>query len=176
VIVSVAGGFEDDEELDGDDGAELDDDGGSTIGGLDTGFEKDGPVGSGAVGVDDWPPPPAVEGFCVGRLGVLLMLGGVCGFDGGAELDFGGCGTEGAADVDGWWPGRPFVGSAGSYFATLVTTPSRLITPARSLLGSLKNTMPSRVSSWNFAAGLRTWAVATMVRWDRSITQTWPVV
>src|SRR6266511_3010235 len=68
----------------------------------------------------------------------------------------------------------PLVGCFGSYLATGRTPPSNRITPACSLSGSLKNTTPSRLTSWNRVCGSSTRGSATTRSWSRSTTQTRP--
>src|SRR5256885_10225173 len=116
-------------------------------------------------------------------------FGGVPGFDGAGAAPGGGAGWSGCPGWSGGAsaPAVPFSplpppglfsprpGFPGSYLGTSLTPPSSRITPAFSLSGSLKKTIPSRVSSWNRVAGLSTRGRASTLPAATSTTQTWPV-
>ncbi|OLB81454.1 MAG: hypothetical protein AUI14_03360 [Actinobacteria bacterium 13_2_20CM_2_71_6] len=104
---------------------------------------------------------------------------------GGSGLFAGSCAgavAESGGVLAGGWlgpspvvPVRPLDGSFGSYLAIGRTPPSSRSTPACSLLGSLKNTTPSRVSSWNRVCGSRIFGCAMTRDCCRSTIHTLPL-
>src|SRR6266511_237586 len=103
--------------------------------------------------------------------GALSGVSGCCGWSTGG-CPAGGCPADGPSPPPAPGLCRLRSGWAGSYLATGVNPPSRSMTPACSLSGSLKNTSPSRVSSWNFVRGWSTWGRATTRAPARSTIQT----
>jgi hypothetical protein len=99
---------------------------------------------------------------------------------GGVDLAVGGFGAAGGVSggrlstVDGVAAGDAGADVPTVYLATSRTPPSRRITPARALSGSLKNTTPSRVSNWNRVPGGSIRGCATTRALSGSTTRTRP--
>src|SRR5947207_8078995 len=108
----------------------------------------------------------------------ILTVGVPAGGGAGALSGAAGCGSGDGSGDGGGDPSAPGTPSPAPfwYFPTGRTTPSSRMTPARSPSGSLKNTRPSRLSSWKRVPGERTWGRATTRDACRSTTQTWSLV
>ena len=134
------------------------------------------------------PSAPAASRFTGSPTNGLLLDTDSCrygpGTGCGGSLPAGDGPVPGCCGCCGWFPGGPCwpspvpapVGFPGSYLRTGWYPPSRWMTPARSLFGSLKNTSPSRVSNWNCVCGRSTWGWLTTRPCRRSTIHTWPVV